>query len=159
MITFLDTMTEIRGIVRLRETDLNGNITVERSLRKIKGVSYAFARAIRTTMKIPTNKLLGELNDNEIKKIEEIMLNPKKFGIKSFIFNRRKDFETGEDKHLTGSDLVLETRNDIALMKNIKSYKGVRHAAGLKVRGQKTKSTGRKGSVVGVRKKKQPGKK
>jgi small subunit ribosomal protein S13 len=42
-------------------------------------------------------------------------------------------------------------------MKRIKSYKGVRHHLGLKVRGQRTRSTGRHGLVVGVVRAKQKG--
>jgi small subunit ribosomal protein S18e len=51
---------------------------------------------------------------------------------------------------------VLETklREDIERMKKIKTHKGIRHHWGLKVRGQRTKTTGRRGATVGVTKKK-----
>jgi hypothetical protein len=39
-------------------------------------------------------------------------------------------------------------------MKKIKTHKGIRHHWGLKVRGQRTKTTGRRGATVGVTKKK-----
>jgi len=55
--------------------------------------------------------------------------------------------------HLLSSDLVLRTKMDIDLMKKIKSWKGYRHAYGLKVRGQRTRTTGRTGKTVGVSKK------
>ena len=64
--------------------------------------------------------------------------------------NRKKDLRTGEDLHVLGSKLDLQIKQDIDRMKKMKSYKGVRHQYGLKVRGQRTKSTGRKGLVVGV---------
>ena len=72
--------------------------------------------------------------------------------------NRSKDLRTGEDLHIIGNRLDLQFKNDIDRMKKIKSYKGVRHHLKLKVRGQRTKSTGRHGLVVGVmrRKKRQP---
>ncbi|MHA1722752.1 MAG: 30S ribosomal protein S13, partial [Candidatus Baldrarchaeia archaeon] len=52
------------------------------------------------------------------------------------------------------SDLVLTIKSDIDRMKKIKSWKGIRHALGLKVRGQRTRTTGRGGRTIGVTKKK-----
>ena len=66
---------------------------------------------------------------------------------------RRRDIESGKDLHKIGSDLALQTRNDIDKMRRIKSWRGFRHTHGLKVRGQRTKTTGRKGKAVGVKKK------
>jgi small subunit ribosomal protein S13 len=54
---------------------------------------------------------------------------------------------------LIGPDLTLRTKADIDFVKEIRTWKGVRHSLGLKVRGQRTKSTGRKGRAVGVKKK------
>jgi len=64
--------------------------------------------------------------------------------------NRRRDLKTGKDLHLHGSDLVLTIKEDIEREKKIKSWRGVRHSLGLKVRGQRTKTTGRKHAAVGV---------
>ncbi len=65
----------------------------------------------------------------------------------------RKDPFTGNDLHLLGTDLVVGMKSDIDLMKKMKSWKGVRHAVGLKVRGQCTRTTGRFGAAVGVARK------
>jgi small subunit ribosomal protein S13 len=64
--------------------------------------------------------------------------------------NRQKDFFSGETTHVTGSDLEESRRHDINRMKMISSYKGVRHERGQKVRGQRTKSTGRTEGTIGV---------
>jgi small subunit ribosomal protein S13 len=61
---------------------------------------------------------------------------------------------TGETKHLFGGDVTLANDEDINLLRKIRCYKGVRHETGQKVRGQRTKSTGRTGKTVGVSKKK-----
>jgi len=66
------------------------------------------------------------------------------------MLNRRKDPQTGEDLHLLGSDVTLRRRTDIDLMKEIRSWKGERHSRGLKVRGQRTKTTARKGRSIGI---------
>lgn len=147
-------MIELKQIVRLCDTDLNGNLPVERALKKIKGIGFAYSRAIRIKAGHNTSKKLGELTDAELKELDVIIKNPQNVGIKTFMFNRQKDYDTGIDKHLTSSNLDLEVKSDVARMRGIKTYKGVRHAAGLKVRGQRTKSTGRGGVAVGVSKKK-----
>jgi SSU ribosomal protein S13P len=67
------------------------------------------------------------------------------------MLNRRKDPFLGVDRHLITSDLLITVRNDIEFMKKIKSYKGTRHMLGLKVRGQRTRTTGRTGLTVGVK--------
>lgn len=45
-------------------------------------------------------------------------------------------------------------REDLERMKKSRNHRGLRHFWGLKVRGQRTKSTGRTGKTLGVTKKK-----
>jgi len=73
-----------------------------------------------------------------------------------FLKNRRNDFDSGEDVHMSGVDLKLRTEFDLKRLKKIKSYKGVRHAHNLPVRGQRTKGNfrrNRKPSVAAAKKK------
>ncbi len=149
-------MAEFRHIVRIANTDLDGNRKIADAMRKIKGVSFSFSNMICNFVGVDKNKKTGNLLDSEIKKIDEAVRNPKKFGAPSWILNRRKDYETGEDIHILASDLTFVKDNDIKMMKKIKSYKGMRHARGLTVRGQKTRANFRrnKGKVTGVQKKK-----
>lgn len=151
---------KIRGIVRIVGTDVKGETQLFTSLQKIKGVGGSLANAVCRVHGLDRNRRVGTLTDGEIKKIEETLKNPEKFGIPSWTFNRRKDLETGEDKHIVGPDLKFTREQDIKRMMRIKSYKGVRHMFGLPVRGQRTRSSFRKGRTVGVvRKKMQPAKK
>jgi small subunit ribosomal protein S13 len=145
---------EIRHIVRLAGTDLEGEKVIERALLKIKGVGHMYANAIRKKLDYPKGKKIGELSIEETKKIEEIIKNPKKVGLPEFLFNRRRDPEKDGPAHLVSSDLEITHRFDIKNMQEIRSYKGIRHAYGLKVRGQRTRSTGRTGAAVGVKRKK-----
>ena len=95
---------------------------------------------------------IGYLSDEEVLKLEEVILNPQKLEkLPRWMLNRRNDYATGEDDHLIESDLVMSLRDDLNRMRKIRSYKGRRHEVGLPVRGQRTKSTFRKGSSVGVR--------
>ena len=54
--------------------------------------------------------------------------------------------------HLVTSDIAFNVRNDIEREKSVFSWRGYRHMFGLKVRGQRTRCTGRKGGAVGVAK-------
>ncbi len=66
-----------------------------------------------------------------------------------------RDFYTGENRHLFSQDVALVNEEDINLMRKIRCYRGIRHETGQKVRGQRTKSTGRTGTTVGVKRKKE----
>ncbi|HNT73065.1 MAG TPA: 30S ribosomal protein S13, partial [Methanothrix sp.] len=61
---------------------------------------------------------------------------------------------TGEDRHVMGTDLVMALREEMDIIRKTRSYRGIRHERGLRVRGQKTRSTGRRGATVGVSRKK-----
>jgi small subunit ribosomal protein S13 len=61
--------------------------------------------------------------------------------------------KSGENKHFTGADLDFQLKMDIDYMMKTKSWKGIRHGLGLKVRGQRTRCTGRRGRTVGVTRK------
>ena len=147
---------DFKYFIRVANTDLDGNKTIVRALTKIKGVGFMFANTVCSLANIEKNKKAGNLSDEEVKKIDEIVKDPLKFNVPVWMFNRRKDFDDGKDKHLVTSDLIFSKENDIKIMKKIKSYKGMRLAIGLTVRGQRTKSNFRKnkGKVsLGVKKK------
>ena len=146
---------ELKYFVRIANTDLDGNRPIGQALIKIKGLSFMFSNAVLNVARIEKTKKAGYLSDDEASRIDEIIKEPSKFGISSWLFNRKRDPEDGSDRHLTGTSLAFTQDNDIKMMKKIKSYKGIRHSFGLPVRGQRTKSNFRKnkGKVLGVRKK------
>ncbi|MEM2882608.1 MAG: 30S ribosomal protein S13 [Candidatus Bathyarchaeia archaeon] len=144
---------EYRHIVRVLGTDIEGQRRLINGLTKIKGIGVSFANAIMRAAGLKPDIRFGQLSDSDLQKIESIVSDPQRFGIPPRLFNRRKDPEGGRDFHLIGSDLMLRVKSDIELMKSIKSWKGVRHSLGLKVRGQRTRTTGRTGKTVGVKKK------
>ena len=96
---------------------------------------------------------VGFLPESDVEKIEDVIKDPSKFNIPNWLFNRRKDAETGKDMHLMSAELVLRTKTDIDQAKEMRSWRGYRHAYSLKVRGQRTKTTGRAGKALGVKKK------
>ncbi|MBW2973225.1 30S ribosomal protein S13 [Candidatus Woesearchaeota archaeon] len=150
------TEEQIKHLVRIANTDMKGTKQILYGLKNVKGVGIMFANAICQMAKIPTDKKAGVLSDDEIKRIEAIIKDPLKYNFPNWMLNRRKDMDTGEDKHISTGDLKFTIETDIKQMKKIKSYRGVRHMFGLPVRGQRTRSNFRpnKGKVKGVQKKK-----
>ncbi len=133
---------------------VDGNAKVEYALTQIKGIGRRFAQALIKTANVSPEMRIGAVPEKELNRIEEIILDPVANGIPYWMVNRKKDLRTGEDRHLLGNQLEITVKRDIDRMKRIKSYKGVRHHLRLKVRGQRTKSTGRHGLVVGVMRRK-----
>jgi len=144
---------EFRHILRITDTDVDGTLKATYALTKIKGISLSLANAILKKAGVNPDTRAGFLTEVDVEKIEEIIGEPTKFGLPRWLLNRRKDLETGKDTHLIGADLALRTKTDIEQMKEMKSWRGYRHAYGLKVRGQRTKTTGRSGKALGVKKK------
>ncbi|MFW9772627.1 MAG: 30S ribosomal protein S13 [Candidatus Heimdallarchaeota archaeon] len=144
---------------RKLRSQVDGNAKVEHGLTQIKGVGRRFAQAIVKVANIDPSMRVGAIPEKDLNRIEEIILDPIQSGIPNWMVNRPKDLRTGKDLHKIGNQLDLTFKNDIDRMKKMRSYKGVRHQLRLKVRGQRTRSTGRHGLVVGVmrRKKGQPG--
>ena len=121
-------------------------------LTQIRGIGYMFANTILNVLKINPNQRIGYLSPEQVNSIESIIKNPSASNFPSWFLNRRKDVETGDDKHLLTSDIAFTVRNDIEREKTSGSWRGIRHMFGLKVRGQRTRCTGRKGGAVGVAK-------
>jgi small subunit ribosomal protein S13 len=134
-------------IVRILSKDIEGKFKIYVGLTKIKGISWSMANAICKVLNLDKNRMIGSLTKEEVQEIEKFITNPK---MPIFLFNRKRDMGTGEDKYLTGSDLELQKEFDINRLKKIKSYKGYRHALGLPARGQRTKSHFRKNKKKGV---------
>ncbi|MFX1379637.1 MAG: 30S ribosomal protein S13 [Promethearchaeota archaeon] len=139
---------------RKLRTQVDGNAKVEHALTQIRGIGRRFAQAIVKVAAIDPNLRIGAIGEKDLNKIEEIIMNPVENGVPNWMVNRPKDLRTGEDLHIIGNKLEITVRRDVDRMKKIKSYKGVRHHLRLKVRGQRTKSTGRHGLVVGVMRRK-----
>jgi len=133
--------------------DVQGTLKAVYALTEIKGVSLSLSNAILKKAGVNPDVRVGFLTETEIDKIEEIIKEPIKYNLPSWLFNKRKDAETGKDIHFISADLMLRTKTDIDQAKEIRSWRGYRHAYGLKVRGQRTKTTGRAGKALGVKKK------
>lgn len=141
-------------IVRVANTDINGEHNVVQGLTQIKGIGRHMAAFVADTAGVDRTLKFGNLAEPQIVKLKEVLENIDEYA-PAWMLNHRKDLYTGEDLHVISTDVASRLRDDINMMKMIRSYRGVRHELGLKVRGQRTSSNGRKGLALGVSKRKE----
>ncbi len=143
-----------RGIVRIAGKDVKGQTPLKRSLLHVKGIGHtvaaAAARILHKELKISPDTRVGDLTEKQVEDIDAILFSLGKHDIPTFILNRDSDFLTGKDRHVVMNDLIFDLTQDIDRQKKMYSWKGYRHTFGQKVRGQRTKNTGRHGMAVGV---------
>lgn len=140
-------------LVRVLGKDIRGDKKLGAALTQISGISWTLGNAICKILKLDRGQRIQDVDKKDMEKIEAFIKDPQ---VPAFLKNRQKDLETGEDQHISGSDLKLRKEFDIKRMKKIRSYKGVRHAVNLPVRGQRTKGNFRRnrGKSVAAAKKK-----
>ena len=144
---------EYRYIVRIMGTDVQGTHKVSYAVAHVKGISSSLSNAFLKKAGVNPDLRVGLLTESDVAKIEDVIRDPARYGIPVWMYNRRKDVESGKDQHVLGADLAFKIKTDIDGAKDIRSWRGYRHAYSLKVRGQRTKTTGRQGKSLGVKKK------
>lgn len=144
---------DFKYIIRVANTNLDGNSTVPLGLTGIKGIGIRLGSTIADKLGLPRSKRLGDLTDEEEEKLGKIIEDIEN-QIPAWMKNRQKDFETGEDLHIISSEIQRQYRDDLNLLKKIRCYRGIRHEQGQKVRGQRTRANGRSGMTVGVQRRK-----
>jgi small subunit ribosomal protein S13 len=144
-----DEEEDIQYFVRIGQTDLDGTKSVERALTEMNGIGRRAVRIIADRADVDRRETLGALDEETIDDVVDLV---RGFAdeVPDWLTNHRNDFFDGETTHEVGNDLELTRRQDVNRMKMIDSYKGVRHKRGQKVRGQRTKSTGRTEGTIGV---------
>lgn len=154
----------VRGIVRISGKDVQGHVPVRKAMSAVRGVGKRYAaicaEIAHEKYGIDSNSPIGSLSDEQLEILEKIIVTPKENGLPTYVMNRRKDYLTGEDTHLITNELTFSIKTDVEKEMKSKSWKGISHMFRKKVRGQRTRSTGRRGTSMGVsRKKQQPAKK
>jgi small subunit ribosomal protein S13 len=145
---------EIKYFVRISNSDLDGTKQVKVALTGIKGVGRHTASVITKLAGVNGHDIMGRLKDEDVERIRTVVENYTE-RVPTWMVNRPKDVFTGESRHIFGTDVMTTLDEDINLMRKIRCYRGIRHETGQKVRGQRTKSTGRTGTTVGVKRKKE----
>jgi small subunit ribosomal protein S13 len=104
--------TEFKNLVRMIGTSIDGDRLVQNGLNQIKGVGARLAQAIIKIMKIDPKTRMGMLTDAQIEEIEKMIKSPAKYGIPNWMLNRQKDISTGENRHISGTDIDLVLKLD-----------------------------------------------
>jgi len=139
-------------IVRIANSDIDGQKKTVIGLQSIKGVGKRVSQVIARKAKVDPSVRIGTLSDEKVKEIEALVLTYVEYA-PHWAVNRQMDYETGADMHLIGNDLDIIQKDDVNRMKMIRCYRGIRHETRHKVRGQRTRSNGRKGLTMGVQRK------
>ncbi|MFH7903678.1 MAG: 30S ribosomal protein S13 [Candidatus Aenigmatarchaeota archaeon] len=143
-----------KAVVRLIDTDIDGTLPIRRAVWKIKGISFSYGNAVCKVFKevtgIDREFPIGNLSEEQLQILEDIIRNPQKYDIPSWLYNRRRDPYDGKDYHLVGDDVKIKMQFDIKREIELGTYRGWRHKLGQPVRGQRTRSHFRKGQTVGV---------
>lgn len=153
-VTFILTLlSHILPIPSLLNTNVDGKIKVQYALTQIKGVGRRYANIVCKKADIDLGKRAGELNSDELERIVTILQNPAEFKIPTWFLNRQRDIVDGKSSQLLSNNIDSKLRDDLERLKKIKAHRGIRHYLGLRVRGQHTKTTGRRGRTVANKKK------
>lgn len=145
---------QFQHILRLLNTNVEGKNKVMFALTAIKGVGRRYANLVCKKADVDLNKRAGELTNEELERIVLIIQNPTQYKIPNWFLNRQKDIVDGKYSQVLANGLESKFREDLERLKKIRAHRGLRHFWGLRVRGQHTKTTGRRGRTVGVSKKK-----
>ncbi|KAI9620229.1 hypothetical protein KEM48_012848 [Puccinia striiformis f. sp. tritici PST-130] len=145
---------QFQHILRLLNTNVDGRIKIMFALTQIRGVGRRLANVACKKADVDLNKRAGELNPDELERIVTIIQNPAQFKIPAWFLNRQRDIVDGKSYQVLSNGLDSKLREDLERLKKIRAHRGLRHYWGLRVRGQHTKTTGRRGKTVGVSKKK-----
>ncbi|KAJ2002392.1 ribosomal 40S subunit protein S18B [Coemansia thaxteri] len=145
---------QFQDMIRLLNTNVDGNKKIMYALTSIKGVGRRYSNMVCKKADIDLNKRAGEFSVEELERVVEIIQNPLQYKIPQWFLNRQKDHTTGKFSQLVANGVDNSLREDIERLKKIRVHRGIRHHRDLRVRGQHTKTTGRTGKTVGVTKKK-----
>ena len=141
-----------RYIVRVANSDLDGTRPTALALTGVRGVGLRIAEVACRISEVNAAEMIGNLPETTVDGLEAT-LGSLAEKMPAWMVNHPHEPLAGESPHYVGPDLETRRRDDINVMKMIRSYRGVRHERGQKVRGQRTRSNGRTGMAAGVLKK------
>jgi small subunit ribosomal protein S18e len=140
---------DFQHILRVLNTNVDGRSKVMYALTSIKGIGRRFANVVCKKAEIDMGKRAGELSAAELESLMVIVSNPRPFRLPDWFLNRQKDYKDGRYLQLSSNALDTKLRDDLERLKKIRNHRGLRHYWGIRVRGQHTKTTGRRGKTVG----------
>ncbi|KAL3315161.1 ribosomal 40S subunit protein S18B [Cichlidogyrus casuarinus] len=145
---------KFQHILRVMNTNIEGQHKIMYAITAIKGIGRRYANICCKKADIDISKRAGELTPDEVEKLVTVIQNPRQYKIPDYFLNRQRDIVDGKSSQIMSSGIEGKLREDTERMKKIRIHRGLRHYWGLRVRGQHTKTTGRRGHTIGFSKKK-----
>jgi len=108
-------------MARLLGVQIPDNKRIEYALTFLYGIGWSTSDKILSQVKVDKNRQVKDLTETDIKKIIEVI----------------------EKNYKIEGDLREEITGDIKRLKEINSYRGLRHIRNLPVKGQRTRSNAR----------------
>ena len=140
-------------IIRMADSDIDGLKPIAIGLTSVKGIGVRTSQHLCRLAEIDGTKLGGHLEDAEQDRLRET-IDGYATNVPWWLVNRQRDLESNEDAHLVALDVRMTRDDDISRLAGMKTYRGLRHRSGHKVRGQRLRSNGRSGTALGVQRKK-----
>ena len=140
-------------ILRIADTDIDGLRPIMYGMTSVKGIGVRTSMMICQIAGVDGKKLGGHLSQEEQDSLRET-IDGYATNVPWWLVNRQRDLESNEDAHIISNEVTMTRDDDISRLAEMKTYRGTRHRSGHKVRGQRLRSTGRKGSALGVQRKK-----
>ncbi|XP_075396583.1 small ribosomal subunit protein uS13-like [Tenrec ecaudatus] len=141
---------KFQHILRVLNTNINGRQKIAFAIMAIKGVGRRYAHVVLRKADMDLTKRAGELPEDEVERGTTIL----QYQIPDWFLNRQEGVKDGKYSQVLADGLDNKLREDRERLKKIRVHRGLRHFRGLRVQGQHTKTTGRRGRTVGVSKKK-----
>ena len=136
---------DFQHILRVLNTNVDGRTKVMYALTQIRGIGRRFSNVVCKKAEIDMGKRAGELSAAELESLMVIVANPRQFRIPDWFLNRQKNYKDGKYLQQVSNQLDTTLRDDLERLKKIRNHRGLRHYWGIRVRGQHTKTTGRRG--------------
>lgn len=145
-------LTKIKGVGRRYSNLVCKKADVDLNKRYVLSATSQWPSI--TKIVILMYRSAGEITSEELERIVTIIQNPTQYKIPTWFLNRQRDIVDGKDTQVLANGMDSKLREDLERLKKIRAHRGLRHYWGLRVRGQHSKTTGRRGRTVGVSKKK-----
>ena len=129
---------KFQHILRVQNTNIDGTRNIMFAMTAIRGIGRRFSNLICKKADIDLSKVnqsrsldrmnhsviqrAGQLDDDEIKRMETIMLNPRQYKIPDWFLNRQKDWKDGTFGQCISNGLDTKLREDLERLKKVKRH-------------------------------------
>merc|ERR1712007_137763 len=104
---------DFQHILRVLNTNIDGKEKIMYAMTSIKGVGRRYSNIVLKKADIDITKRAGEITEEELERIMEIMQNPREYKIPDYFLNRKKDIKDGKFSQVLSNQLDNKLREDL----------------------------------------------